>query len=94
MTRKFHTGNVVNWDTASWNLENMVPDNQTEEDVCLLPKPRHIVFPEPRTYHDTQLLCKKVGGRITVVTDNKMQNGLVETFKKTLAEKYYDMGMC
>ena len=71
----------------------MVIDNKTEEDVCLLPKKRDIVFPELRTYHDTKRLCKKVGGKMTVVTDDEIQKRLVETFKKTLAEKYYDMGM-
>ena len=90
--RTFSFGNVVNWNTANWQLENMVRDNKSQEEVCLLPEQRDIVFPELRSYHDTKLLCKKVGGKMTVVTNDDMQKNLVEIFKKTLAEKYYDMG--
>ena len=83
---------MVNWNTAIWNLDHMVQDNKTEEEVCLLPKPRDILFPELRFYHDAKLLCKKVGGEITVVVSDEMQRGLVETFKKNLADKWEDLG--
>ena len=70
----------------------MVQDNTTEEEVCLLPKRRDIPFPELRTYDETKLLCNKVGGKITVVVNDEMQRGLVETFKKTLGEKWAEEG--
>ena len=93
LIRRFLSGNVVNWNTATWHLQHLIQDSKSKDEVCLLPKKRHIVFPELRPYHATKLLCQKVGGKITVVMDKEMQRQLIRTFKKTLAEKYYDMGM-
>ena len=93
LIRRFLSGNVVNWNTATWHLQHLIQDTKSKDEVCLLPKKRHIVFPELRSYHDTKLLCQKVGGKITVVMDKEMQRQLITAFKKTLAEKYYDMGM-
>ena len=60
----------------------MVRVSRTEEEVCQLPEPEDILFPEPRTYSGTKLLCEKVGGQMTVVNNNHTLMKLVDTFKK------------
>ena len=40
----------------------MVRETRPFDEVCLLPKPRSIVFPEPRSNSDYKLLCNKLKG--------------------------------
>ena len=54
-------GNLVNWEDSSWDLdEGMEWIEMPAEEVCILPRPRDIIFPEYRTYEDMLLLCNKL----------------------------------
>ena len=56
----------------------MVKETRPFEEVCLLPKPRSIVFPELRSNSDSKLLCNKLKGELTVITSNEKQEELLE----------------
>ena len=56
------SGNLVDWDSADWRVDNMVKETRPFDEVCLLPKPRSIGFPEPRSNSDYKLLCNKLKG--------------------------------
>ena len=72
------SGNLVNWDSANWKIDNMVKETRPFDEVCLLPKPRSIGFPEPRSNSDYKLLCNKLKGELTVITSNMKQEELLE----------------
>ena len=74
-------------------MKNMMRVSKTEEEVCQLPEPEDILFPEQRTYSDAKLICEKVGGQMTVVNSNHMLRKLVDTFKKNKDNKAEDDGV-
>ena len=76
------SGNLVDWGSADWQIDNMVKETRPFDEVCLLPKPRSIVFPEPRSNSDYKLLCNKLKGELTVITSDRMQDELIENLKK------------
>ena len=90
--RRFSTGNLVDWDNSNWIIDNMVRETLTVEDVCLLPKPKHVVFPEKRSNADSKRLCNKLKGELTVITSEKMQDELVNSYKTSIPEQYSDYG--
>ena len=51
----------------------MVRETRPFDEVCLLPKPRSIGFPEPRSNPDYKLLCNKLKGELTVITRDLTQ---------------------
>lgn len=69
-------------------MENMISEEINLEEVCQLPKPQDIVFPERRSMIDSKLLCTKLGGKLTVVTDQKKQDELIRKFNSKLAGVY------
>ena len=54
------------------------------EEVCLLPKPKDVLFPEYRTNENLHLLCNKLGGHITVTDSQLKQDHLVDEFRRLL----------
>ena len=78
-------GNLVNWKTAEWNLENMVVDNLSVDEICLLPKPRDVLLPEKRTFPDHMQLCNKLGGKSTVArSDARHAKELIAEVKRMI----------
>lgn len=75
---------MVNWNRAKWKLTNVEMQNTTVESVCKLPKPRHILFPELRTYEDHKLLCKTLNGNVTVIHNMEFQSLLIEEFRRVI----------
>ena len=61
---------------------------KTQEEVCLLPKPRDIVFPELRENEDMHLLCNKLKGTMSVTDSQDTQDRLVEEFTKKMPDEY------
>ena len=59
-----------------------------QDEVCLLPKPRDIVFPEMRENKDMHLLCNKLKGTMSVTDNQDTQNRLVEEFTKKMPDEY------
>ena len=62
------------------------------EEVCLLPKPKDVLFPEYRTNENLHLLCNKLGGHITVVDSQSKQDYLVEEFQRLMPATGYLSG--
>ena len=60
--RNFMSGNLVDWESADWRVDNMVRETRPFDEVCLLPKSRSIGFPELRSNSDYKLLCNKLKG--------------------------------
>ena len=81
-------GNLVDWETSEWSLENMISEEINLEEVCQLPKPKDVVFPERRSMIDSKLLCTKLGGKLTVVIDQRKQDELIRKFNTKLAGMY------
>ena len=73
---------------SEWSLENMVLEETNLEEVCQLPKTQDVVFPERRSMIDSKLLCTKLGGNLTVVTDQTTQDQLISKFNSKLAGLY------
>lgn len=81
-------GNLVDWSTAEWALENMVSENRSIDEVCQLPKPTDVLFPEKRNMSDFKLLCDRMGGHVTVVNSTEKQSRLVKQFGEELPGQY------
>jgi hypothetical protein len=81
-------GNLVDWTTAGWALENMVSEKRSIIEVCQLPVPRDVLFPEKRNMSDVKLLCNSMSGNVTVIKNKDMQNKVVEQFKTELPDEY------
>ena len=61
---------------------------RNQDDVCLLPKPRDIVFPELRENTDMHLLCNKLKGTMSVTDSQVAQERLVKEFTKKMPDEY------
>ena len=68
----------------------MLRVKKTEEEVCQLPEPEDILFPEQRTYYTAKLMCEKVGGKMTIVDSDQKLRKLLNTFKKKKANMAED----
>ena len=86
--RLLSKGDLVNWDTSSWDLSHMNVIEKSQDEVCLLPKPRDIVFPELRENEDMHLLCNKLKGTMSVTDSQDTQNRLIEEFTKKMPDEY------
>ena len=77
-------GNLVNWKTSEWNMENMVAENLSVGEICLLPKPRDVLLPEQRTFPEHLQICNKLGGEATVVKNKAMHKELNEEVRRMI----------
>ena len=83
------TGNLVNWDNSIWHLDEGIEwIERTREDVCLLPKPRDIIFPESRTFTDSSLFCTKLKGHMSVTDSPAKQAALAKEFMRVIEHDY------
>ena len=87
-SRLLSKGDLVNWETSSWDLSHMEVIEKSQDEVCLLPKPRDIVFPELRENEDMHLLCNKLKGTMSVTDSQDTQDRLVEEFTKKMPDEY------
>ena len=74
----------MNWDRATWILNNVTAVNMKRKTVCNLPEPRNVLFPTKRTYNDHKLLCKTLNGKITVVNSSELQDSLIKEFRRRI----------
>src|SRR5262249_47452890 len=56
-------GDLVSWDSATFDTVNMATEYQPVSSVCNPVRPGHVSFPEMRTLADHVSLCLKMGGR-------------------------------
>ena len=89
-------GNLINWNTATWHIdEGMEWIEKSTEEICLVPEPKDIIFPELRTNEDSHLLCKKLRGKMTVTDSQAKQDALIKEFKRARPNDFKDIGkMC
>ena len=89
ISRSLAKGNMINWDTARWHIdEGMEWIEKSMDEVCLLPKPKNTIFPELRTNEDSHLLCNKLGGEMTVVDSQDKQDALIKEYREILGKVY------
>ena len=64
------------------------------EEVCILPRPTDIIFPEYQTYDDMLLLCNKLGGHLSVTDGQAKQDDLINEFEKKLPVDFTGYQSC
>ena len=74
----------MNWDRATWILNNVTTVNMKRKTVCNLPEPRNVLFPTKRTYNDHKLLCTTLNGKMTVVDNSELQDSLITEFRRII----------
>ena len=91
-SRSLAKGNLINWDTARWHIdEGMEWVEKSMDEVCLLPKPKDTIFPELRTNEDSHLLCNKLKGEMTVTDSQAKQNALVREYQRAIPGTFSDI---
>ena len=66
-------GDLVNWDESDWELTNMTEIQLTLDEICIPPRPGHVLIPEKRSMESLQLVCTQIGGKVSVIKDNETQ---------------------
>ena len=64
------------------------------EEVCQLPQPKDILFPEYRTNTDTHILCNKLKGHLSVANTRDKMNLLIDKFKRHMPEAFQGYQSC
>lgn len=67
-------GDLVNWDTARFELFNVKEVEQPLESICLPLRPGHVLMPEKRNLTHHRQLCRKLKGIVSAVADQKTQD--------------------
>ena len=68
--------------------------NKGKDEVCLLPQPRNILFPEYRTNSDMHLICNKLKGHLSVSDSQEMQDALIHEFKTQMPKEMSGYQTC
>ena len=92
---KFSRGNLIDWDDSTWILDpKMVWIEKEMNEICLLPEPKDILFPEARTNSNFHLLCNKLRGHLSVSDTQSSMDALIEEFKITMPEDFNGYQSC
>ncbi len=67
--RVWAKGNIVNWNKASFELENM---EVVENAVCQIPEPGHVGFYSKMTFNSLRRACQNYKGQVAVVRNQEM----------------------
>ena len=67
-------GNVINWDTAEWEVSNMEKIEVDKNTLCKAQKLGPVIFSERLSAFDLQNLCNKVNGGIFVIKSEEDKN--------------------
>ena len=73
-------GDLVNWCTAEWTLQNIDVEEKPIKESCKQDNIRHIIIPEMKSQSDAISLCRKFGGSHSVMKSEAMQNELTHMF--------------
>ena len=76
-------GDIVNWDSAEFMLQNMVMINVPKNEVCQPLQPGHVFFPHGEDFNSAVSVCKKMRSEMTVVDDQDLQHKLSKVFQKS-----------
>ena len=67
-------GNVVNWDTAEWEVTNMEKIEVDENTLCKAQRLGPVILSERLSASHVKHLCNKVNGRIFVIKNEEDKN--------------------
>ena len=67
-------GNIVNWETARWNVTNMEKNEVEDSKLCKAQQLGPVIFSERLSAFDLQNLCNKVNGGIFVIKSEEDKN--------------------
>ena len=70
-------GDLVSWNTAQWNVSNMVEYEVTYDKICRGQVLRQEIFPGLRNYTTSLTLCQNVRGNIIQVENEAQQQNAV-----------------
>ena len=76
-------GDIVNWDSAEFELENMEVKHLPKSEVCEPLQPGHVFFPHGENFHSAVSVCKKMRAQMTVVDTPELQNQLNKVFNQS-----------
>ena len=64
------------------------------KELCLLPQPKDIPFPEDRTNADYHLFCNKLKGHLSVADTQSKMDALIEEFKMQMPDALKSYQSC
>ena len=76
-------GDVVNWETATFELENMEARDLDRDALCRPLRPGHVLFPMGRNFTAALDVCRKMRANMTVVHDRKTQTELNDIYRES-----------
>ncbi len=82
LIRKTFKGDIVDWDKAIFELENMTAEEQNMDQLCIPIRPGHVAFPMKRNFTSHVAMCNKLKGVASVVRDNETMMQMEETMNK------------
>ncbi len=62
---------------------NVLEERIADSEVCEASPEDDVLFYDGRTMAEGELLCKKMGGRMTVVNDARLQQKLISVLRST-----------
>ena len=74
-------GDLVNWETAQWDVKNMIINEVTYDDICKSQELGQVIFPGYRNYTTALALCQNVGGTLLQIETEAQQNLALELMK-------------
>lgn len=82
-------GNMVNWDYSDWKVENMTVTDVDYDEICIPPRPGHVLFPEKRGFPSLTSICHQMRGLPAVIKNQETQHQMTEIASK-IPECLYD----
>ena len=73
-------GDLVDWNTAEWELANMTEKVIDSEILCKGAAVGHVLVPGKWDVDLSILLCKQLGGKSSVVSSNRLQQELSDIY--------------
>ena len=78
--RNFEKGNLVNWDTAEFQLTNMTAREMPIKEICQPVQPGNVLMARRTTFESLVTVCEKFHGKTSVVKSEQMQDQLSQVF--------------
>ena len=76
-------GNIVNWDSADFELENMEARQLPESEICQPLQPGEVFFPHGESFHSAANVCNRLRSQMTVIDTQELQNKLSKIYKES-----------
>ena len=82
-SRSKEKGDLINWDSFQWTMENMEESQLDYKSICKK-APTNVLLPQSMSVYDGIDQCRKFGGEMTVCSGKQMEMDLIadEYFQK------------